>query len=141
MGQEWSWPCTSRKIQNKRLKESKYNFEFLEQIDATEEKDDESNQGVRLNKLEKIEKIAQSYNMEHVKNKPPSPEQKLYGTQQQPSVDSQSGFSFTEDSVAPEDLNVLVLCEDIRDFDEFVNQILANYKGVSTTAFGKELIL
>ena len=131
MGQDWSWPCASRKLQEKRLKESKYDYKFFEHIDNLEEMDNEIKREARMNNLEKIEEIVQSYNNEPIRAKPlPALERKYSGNHQLQSVDSQSGFSFTEDSISPDDLNVLVLCEDIEDFDEFVEQSMNKYKEV-----------
>lgn len=134
MGQEWSWPCTSRKTQTQRVAESKFNFDFLEDVPSKKERED-SDRNVRLENLQKIEDIIQAHDVTPSRyQRAIAASHRRFDSQTQ-SVGTHSAFSFTEDSITEGDLSVLVLCESIDNFDSFVAKYIKKYNHVRIYSF------
>lgn len=136
MGQDFSWPCAStRKTQQRRLMESKYEDEFSEDNGQGSSTREELRDSVRMQNLEKIQQIIEkqkessrasiSEREEPIPkrkfNKPPSPAH---------SMGTQSPFSFTDDSVADNDIGVIFSAEEIQSIELFINRISEKYSQV-----------
>jgi hypothetical protein len=116
MGQEWSWPCASRETQEKKINESKYDFGFLEQ--QTGEPTEDPRNSAKMQKIAKIEKIIT--NREYNSRMSTTPSPSVAGTP----------YSFTDDSLNEDEMNVIVVCEEIDDFDGFMAKYTKKYKNV-----------
>jgi hypothetical protein len=116
MGQEWSWPCASRDLQEKKLVEGKYDFEFLDQTqEATESKKPKSaKEHKQTLKMEKMISIVRNNSVD--------------STTPSPSI--ATPYSFTDDSYYDQDANVIVVCEAIDDFEAFVASNMKKYNNV-----------
>lgn len=117
MGQEMSWPCASREDQSKKLAESKYDFDFMQTTEGPET-DDERRRSVKLQKISKIEKIIS--NKEYLSKVTTTPTGSIAGTP----------YTFTDDSINESELTVVVVCEEIDDFNSFISKYLKKYNNV-----------
>lgn len=113
MGQEWSWPCASRDLQERKLAEGKYDFGFLEEGDAPQT----DRESMKQKKIAKMEKIL-LYRNSSVDSTTPSPS-------------IATPYSFTDDSYYDQDGNVVVVCEAIDDFEAFIASNMKKYNNVS----------
>jgi hypothetical protein len=119
MGQEWSWPCASRDSQEKKLAESKYDFNFLHKDDH--EDDFEIKNNARLQKIAKIEKVVTA------KDNITRQHSNTYS----PSL-ADSNYTFTDDnSTTGGDWPIFVVCEEIDDFNVFLSKYRKKYGDVS----------
>ena len=109
MGQEWSWPCASRDMQEKKLAASKYDFDFLRR--------DDQDDGLEIKNTAKLQKIAK---IEKIIPREPLTRQPSHTLS--PSIGGTS-YTFTEDnSTTGTDLPILVVCEEINDFNVFISK-------------------
>jgi hypothetical protein len=122
MGQEMSWPCTSREDQTKKLAESKYNFDFMQTAEDSEV-DDEVRRSMKLQKISKIEKIIS--NKEYLTKVSTTPSHSYGGTP----------YTFTDDSINESELTVVVVCEEIDNFDYFISKYLKKYNHVHELSY------